>query len=205
MPRKPRYLRASCRPTSWICLLDAGDEDLQQVLPARTLRSLDNLCVIEHRADDQHEHQRPGEDDGRVELENPYCQKMISSGVRRMAGLRSRRPGRRRGGRSARSRRNARDQAEQAGQQALPMAAATPDRTRPAQTHPQQQAAEQPQRRARRTPGPCAPSTTARRRRSRPSTRPARTASTRARRVIHRDPPAPRASPGLPWRPNARR
>jgi hypothetical protein len=36
VPRKPRYFFGWLRPTSSICLLDAGDDDFQKVLPAGT-------------------------------------------------------------------------------------------------------------------------------------------------------------------------
>jgi hypothetical protein len=50
-------------------VLDGGDDDLQQVLPAGTLQAPGQSARNEQRANDQHQHQAPGKQDGRVKLE----------------------------------------------------------------------------------------------------------------------------------------
>jgi hypothetical protein len=46
VPRKPRYFAADAQADLFDLLLDAGDDDFQQVLPAGTLRSVESLRVM---------------------------------------------------------------------------------------------------------------------------------------------------------------
>ena len=52
-------------------LLDADDDDFQQVLPARSLQMGGELARDELRAPGKHEHQCPREHNGAVEFEKP--------------------------------------------------------------------------------------------------------------------------------------
>ena len=83
-----------------------------------------------------------------LSLKNPCCQKIISSGLRCMTGLRAARRLVLTGGRSATSRtRRASDEAKQTQQQSLPIAARDKVEAGQRNAHPQQQAAEEPKRR----------------------------------------------------------
>jgi hypothetical protein len=135
------------RPTSSNLFRDGGDDDFQQVLPAGAFEADGQFAGDELRADGQHQHQPPGEHNGGVEFENPYCQKIISSGLRRMTGLRSLDSVFDRGAGEPCHDETRDDKSEQTGQQPLPMTVADNIKASDGDSGPQQQAAEKPERR----------------------------------------------------------
>ena len=206
VPRKPRYFSGWLQADLLDLLLDAGDDDLEQVLPARTLEVRGQPARDEHRADHQHEHQPPGEHDGGVELEQARtARRPISSGLRRMAGLLSgcasvARPGQPRHDQRAPTMKPSRH-----AQQPLPVPAARRSRSRPGRCPCAAAGCRGTTARAAATTAPCAPSTTGRRRTARRARRPAIQASTRLSTSLIVIASCSSAWPGLPWRPSATR
>src|SRR5664279_1504766 len=204
VPRKPRYVSGWRSPTSSICFSMPVTTISKEFCQRERLRSVVSFRVMSLEPAASTSISPHVNAMVALSLKNPSCQKIISSGLRRMAGLLSRGAGAfdRRAG-QPRHKKTREDKSEETQQQSLPMT--EPDEIEAGQgnAHPQKQAANEPKRRlfGRNTPAHRPPKAAEE---DHAEHRSRRQRQRQGQRFIHRYPPDPPASPSLPWPPNAR-
>src|SRR5664279_76838 len=203
VPRKPIYFSGWRRPASSICFSMPVTTISSRFCQRERFRPVESLRVMSFEPTASTSISPHVNTMVPLSLRNPCCQKIISSGLRRIAGRLcrrglafSRRPG------QPRQDEACHDKSKKTQQQPLPMTAGNKVKASQGNAHPQQQTAEEPKRRL------VGRSALADRQ---PKAAKENCAEQHARRqcrrqkqqFIHRYPPVRPASPGLPWPPNA--
>src|SRR5665647_3695029 len=203
VPRKPIYLSGWRRPTSSICFSIPVTTISRRLCQRERSRPVESFRVMSFEPTASTTISAHVNTIVPFNLNNPYCQKIISSGLRRISGLLYRealvisgRPG------QPRHHQARHDKSDETKQQPLPVTAGNKVKSGQGNAHPQQQAAEEPKRRLLRR------NTLAHRP---PETTEENTAQQHARRqcqrqqqnFIHRHPPVPPGWPCLHSQPSA--
>src|ERR1017187_423528 len=204
VPRKPIYLSGWRSPTSSICFSMPVTTISKRFCQRERFRSVESLRVMSFDPTASTSISPHVKTMVPLSLRNPCCQKIIWSGLRRMAGLLcraalvpSRWPGQPHYGQACQ------DKPKETHDQPLPMPAADKVKSSQGNAHPRQQAGEEPKRRllGRNTLANRPPKSAEEYRAEPPS---GRTRQHQHQSFIHRYPPVPPAWPCLPWQPNAR-
>src|SRR5580704_2464414 len=203
VPRKPIYLFGWRRPTSSICFSMPVTTISRRFSQRERFRSVESLRVMSFEPTASTSISPHVNTIVPLSLRNPCCQKIISSGLRRIAGLlcRGSLVSSRRTGQPPRDE-ACQDKAKETQQPPLPMLAPDKIKSRQGNAHPQQQAAEEPKRRplGRNALANCPPKAAE----ENCTEQYARRQCQRQRqKFIHRYSPVRPASPCLPWPPNA--
>src|ERR1035438_6851136 len=148
VPRKPIYFSGWRRPTSSICFSMPVTMISSRFCQRDRLSSVESLRVTSFEPTASTSISPHVNTIVPLSLRNPCCQKIISSGLRRIGGLRC--PGvmvfHRRAGQPQHDK-ACQDKAKQTQQPPLPILAPDKIKSRQGNAHPQQHAAEEPQRR----------------------------------------------------------
>src|ERR1017187_1971805 len=203
VPRTPIYFSGWRRPTSSICFSMPVTTISRRFCQRERSRPVESLRVMSFEPTASTSISPHVNTMVALSLRNPCCQKIISSGLRRMAGLRcravlvfSRRPGQPGHDQACH------DKSKETQEQPLPMTARDKVKSSQGNAHPQQQAAEEPQRRLfGRNALATRPPKAAEENRTEQKARHQR--ECQSQQFIHRHPPVRPALPCPPWRPNA--
>src|SRR5664279_1066135 len=148
VPKKPIYLSGWRRPTSSICFSMPVTTISRRLCQRERSRPVDSLRVMSFEPTANTNINAHVNTIVPFNLNNPYCQKIISSGLRRISGLLCRaalvisgRPG------QPRHYQASDDKSDETEQQPLPLTARNKVKSGERDAHPQQKAAEEPKRR----------------------------------------------------------
>src|SRR5271169_2448446 len=203
VPRKPIYFFGWRRPTSSICFSMPVTTISSRFCQRERCRSIESLRVMSFEPAASTSISPHVNTIVPLSLRNPSCQKIISSGLRRITGLRC--PGvmafDRQAGQPLHDE-ACQDKADETKQPPLPMLAPDKIKSRQGNAHPQQQAGEEPRRRPLGQNAPeNRPPKAAEVNRAEQYIR--RQCQCQRQKFIHFHPPARSASPCLPLTPNA--
>src|SRR5665647_582083 len=203
VPRKPIYFSGWRRPTSSICFSMPVTTISSRFCQRERFRPVESLRVMSFEPTASTSISPHVNTIVPLNLRNPCCQKIISSGLRRITGLR--RPGfvmfDRRAGQPL-HREAGQNKAKQTHQPPPPIFAPDEIESRQGHTHPQEHTGEEPQRRPwRRNALNDRPPETAEENRAEQQARRQRRCQNQD--FIHRYPPDRPESPCLPWPPSA--